>query len=169
MFSFSSSVNYLPIFPMGYFLNFRLRNIFLNIIIFDEIKNIFVFDLYVYAIVPNGTLWSIVTIFSLLKIVFWPTVCSMLVNILCALENNVYSATVCMDCSKIFNQGQFFENIIVIFSLITHFCLSDRSSYLSDKNLLEPPGKEWQAGTDPPLSAEALRDHKLLCSPAFVL
>lgn len=81
MFSFSSSVSYLLIFLTSYFLNFGFRNL-LNIIIFEQIKNILI-NLYVYAVVPNGTLSSILTIFNLLRLAFWPTVCSMLVNILC--------------------------------------------------------------------------------------
>lgn len=139
-----------------------LKNVFLNIIC--GALEIFVFLVYTFMLFwSNSTFCDILTILILLRIGFWPTVCSMMVNTLCALESNVYSAMVVWNSLKILIESSGLRLVSKSFILLLIFV--SQTFYIplnvSDESPVEAYGKERQVEAGLPLpQPEVPRDPK---------
>lgn len=147
-----------------------LKNVFLNIIC--GALEIFVFLVYTFMLFwSNSTFCDILTILILLRIGFWPTVCSMMVNTLCALESNVYSAMVVWNSLKILIESSGLRLVSKSFILLLIFV--SQTFYIplnvSDESPVEAYGKERQVEAGLPLpQPEVPRDRSTFCHYRFV-
>lgn len=96
----------------------------------------------------NNTLFNILNNLSLLKIVFWSKICSVMMKATCEIENNIYSAMAVRGALKIVIRSSCLRTLSksFILLLIVVFQIAYLILCLSDENWVQAHGKECRVG-----------------------